>query len=360
MPIIGGEQIQLEVPARLVVDVFPIEDHAEPEVLPLRDDQFGRVAGDAGGDRLPVATRRGDRLERQPTPVPDLDRVAALPRGEQAENPALEEGGVHPELQGDAPPEPAAQVRDELAQKGHGLLGVVDIARAVLQPEDMAGLGHMGDQRVVARVLPMMGVEPPERPADRGPRADDRPVHINGQAGQVKAGQRLGHEVAVEGDERGEGLLGELAQPVRHGATGRQARQAAEAGHQRIAAEVAEVLQPSGADIEQRQQHQGNPVTAVVAAQSRECLAQPRAQVDPVQIPPEQLQPAVRRERLRHELDREIPLDHPPQGRYLQAHQRGLQCGRECIGLLSLKSALEASLIHVSHTFTSRLFADWG
>jgi hypothetical protein len=83
-------------------------------------------------------------------------------------------------------------------------------------------------------------------------------------------------------------------------------------------------------------------------------------QVHPVQIAPEQLQAAVRRERLGDELDREITLDHPPQARYAQAHQRGLQCERECIGVFSLKSALEASLIHVPRTVTLRLFADWG
>ena len=119
------------------------------------------------------------------------------------------------------------------------------------------------------------------------------------------------------------------------------------------------MLQAPGSDVEHRQQHQGDPVTPVVAAQSREGLAQPRAQVDLAQIPPEQLQAAVGRERLGHELDREITLDHPTQARYAQAHQRGLQCVRECIGVLSLETALEASLIHVPRSFPSRLFADW-
>ena len=30
------------------------------------------------------------------------------------------------------------------------------------------------------------------------------------------------------------------------------------------------------------------------------------------------------------------------------------------MGMLSLETALEASLIHVPRTFPSRLFADWG
>jgi hypothetical protein len=274
------------------------------------------------------------------------------------ENPALEEGRVHAKLQRYASPEAAAQVVDQLPQEGHGLLGVVDVAGAVLQPEDMAGLSHMGEQRVVARVLPMMGVEPAERPADRGPGAHDRSIDVDGQAWQIQSGQCLRHEVAVEGHERDERLLGELAQPVGHGAAGGQPGQAAEARHERIAAEVAQVLQAPGPDVEQRQQHQSDPATPVVTAQPGERLAQPRAEVDLAQIASAQLQAAVRRERLGHELDREITLDHPSQSRYLQAHQRGLQCERECIGLLSLKSALEASLIHVSRTFPPRLFAD--
>jgi hypothetical protein len=56
--------------------------------------------------------------------------------------------------------------------------------------------------------------------------------------------------------------------------------------------------------------------------------------------------------RHRHELDRKTTLDRPSQGRYRQAHQRGLQWERECIGVLSLETALEASLIHLLRRFT--------
>ena len=205
-----------------------------------------------------------------------------------------------------------------------------------------------------------MRIEPPEGPADRGTRPDDRPIHVDRQARQLEPRQRLGHEIPIQGDEGRQRLLGELAQPVGHGATGGQPGQAAEARHQRIAAEVAQVLEAPGPDVEQRQQHHRDPRTAVVAAESREGLTQPRPQIDLAQIAPEQLQTAVRRERLGDELDREITLDHPPQGRYRQAHQRGLQCERECIGVFSLETALEASLIHVPRSFPSRLFADWG
>jgi hypothetical protein len=147
--------------------VLSIQHHAEPEVLPLRDDQLGLVAGDTGGDRLPAAAGGGDRLEREPAPVADLDRVATLLCGEHVQNPALEEGRVHAELQGHVPAEPAAQVVDHLAQERDGLFGVVHVAGAVLQPEDVAGLGHVGNQGIVARVLPVMRGEAAEGPSRR-------------------------------------------------------------------------------------------------------------------------------------------------------------------------------------------------
>jgi hypothetical protein len=45
------------------------------------------VASDTGGDRVPAPAGGGDRLEREPTPVADLDRVAAVPDGQELQNP---------------------------------------------------------------------------------------------------------------------------------------------------------------------------------------------------------------------------------------------------------------------------------
>jgi hypothetical protein len=84
----------------------------------------------------------------------------------------------------------------------------------VPQLEDVAGLSHVGDRRVVAPIFPVMRLEAAEGPADRGSRADDRSLDVDRQALQIGRRQRLGHDVAVNGDERGEGLLGELARPA--------------------------------------------------------------------------------------------------------------------------------------------------
>ena len=120
------------------------------------------------------------------------------------------------------------------------------------------------------------------------------------------------------------------------------------------------MLQTPSPDVEQRQQHQGDSAISVVTAQPGERLAQPPPEVDLAQIASEQLQAAIRRERLRHELDRQITLDHSSQARYAQPHQRGLQCEGSDVGAFSLKSTPGAPLIHFGRAFTPRLFADWG
>jgi hypothetical protein len=206
----------------------------------------------------------------------------------------------------------------------------------------------------------MMRVEPAEGPADGGPGADHRAVHVDRDPGQVQAGEGLSHEITVERHEGGQGLLRELPEPVRHGAAGRQPGQAAEAHDQGVAAQEAEMLQPAGPGVEQGEQHQGDARAAVVTGQPSERLAQARGQVDASQIPAQQFQAAVGRERLRHELDGEIALDHPSQARYRQTHQRGLQGERERMGMLSLKTALGAFLIPVPHSIRPRVFAVWG
>jgi hypothetical protein len=256
--------------------------------------------------------------------------------------------------------EAAAQVVDDLAQERHRLLGIMHVARAVLPLQDVAGLRHVSEQRVVARVLAVMGVEAPERPADRAPRADDRAIHVDRETRELQAGEVLAYEVAIERDEGREGLLRELAKPVAHCAARGQAGQAAEARDERIAGEITQMLQAPSADVEQRQDHQGQPRAAVITAQAREGLAQPRDHVDLPQIALQQLEAAVRSQRLGDELDRKITLDHSPQARYAHTHQRGLQCERECMAVLSLKSALGALLIQRFRSITSQLFAVGG
>src|SRR4030095_14466714 len=61
---------------------------------------------------------------------------------------------------------------DQLTEKRGRLLGVVHVARAVLDAQDVAGLRDVGEQRIVTAVLPMVGIEGAKRPGDGNARAD--------------------------------------------------------------------------------------------------------------------------------------------------------------------------------------------
>jgi hypothetical protein len=97
VPVVRGEEIELEVLEALVLHMLAIEHHPQRQV-PLRDGQVGHEPGDVGREGLPAVAGRDERLEGQPAPVPDLDGVSAAASGQQAEDVALAEGRIHPEL----------------------------------------------------------------------------------------------------------------------------------------------------------------------------------------------------------------------------------------------------------------------
>ena len=208
------------------------------------------------------------------------------------------------------------------------------------------GLGEVGQQRIVARVLPMMGIEAAEGPADRRAGADHGAIDVDREPRQREPADRVRHDLVVQLTQRGQRRPRELPEPVAHRARRRNSRQAAEAAHQGIAGDVPQMLRSAAADVEERQDQQAEPGAAVVAPHRGQRSAESAGQIDPLQIPTQQFQPTVGRQLLRHELDGQIALDHSVQARYAQPHQRGLQCVGSDVGAFSLKSALGASLIH--------------
>jgi hypothetical protein len=123
----------------------------------------------------------------------------------------------------------------------------------------------------------------------------------------------------VELDQRRQRALGELARPVAHRAHRRQARQLAEARDQRIAGDVAQVLQPARAHVQQRQRagragphHNPRP--------SCHTRPQPLRNVELSQLAAEQFQPALRGQLLVGELHVQRALDQTVQTRYAQSH----------------------------------------
>src|SRR3989441_11143932 len=120
------------------------------------------------------------------------------------------------------------------------------------------------------------------------------------------------------------------------------------------------MLHPPRPDVEQREQQQSQPRPALAAAEVGARAAQSGIQAERGDLAVEQLEPAVRRQLLRHELDRQISLDRLPQAAYAQTHQRGLRERKSDVGTSALLIRGEAPLFVCSCWSFPNLFSDWG
>ena len=145
-----------------------------------------------------------------------------------------------------------------------------------------------------------------------------------------------------------------------HRARRRHARQPREAADERIADQILKMFQPAGDDVQQRHQQQSKSRAAVVTAERRARHVQAAREIALAQVPPQQLEAAVGRQLLGDERDRQIPLDHLPQGAYAQTQQRGLRKSKSDVGTSTLLIRGEAPLMHVSRRSIPVLFSDWG
>ncbi len=256
--------------------------------------------------------------------------------------------------------EPSAHTVDHRAEERRRLLGIVDVAGPVLEPQDVPGLRHVGQERVVTGILAGVGIEAAKGPADRGAGADDGAVDVEREPGQAQPREGVEHDLLVEPDERPERLVSEPAQPIGDRARRREPGEPTEAANERIADEILQMLHAPGPDVEQGEQQQAQPRPAVVAADLGARPSQPGQQAEAARIAAEQLEAAVRRELLGNELDGQISLDHPPQAAYAQAHQRGLRELRDDMGMSALWIRWKAPLIHADLDLKPSVFSDWG
>src|SRR5438445_5118086 len=161
-------------------------------------------------------------------------------------------------------------------------------------------------------------------------------IDVEREPRQRQARQGVEYDLLIQPDQGSEPRVREPAQPVGDRARRRQPGQPAESADERVADEILQVLYPPRPDVEQRQQQQTQPRPAVVATEVGARAAQSWIQAEPAHVAMEQLEPAVRRQLLRHELDRQISLDHLPQAAYAQTYQRGLRERKSDVGTSAL------------------------
>ena len=118
-------------------------------------------------------------------------------------------------------------------------LAVVDVAGAVLEPKNLPGLREMCEQRVVARVLGVMGVEAAHGPGDLAAGADHGAVDVNRQSAQIELLNLLIEQLTVDPHQCAQRGLSELLEAVDDRAIAGNAGQTTEPREQRIAGHVA-------------------------------------------------------------------------------------------------------------------------
>src|ERR1700676_4279048 len=168
---------------------------------PDRQLKLGLEAIDISSDRRPARLGGDQRFHPGPLTEGHFDRVGATPAGEQLEEILLEKGRA---------------------------LGVVDVAGAVLEPEDLAGLRQVGEQRVVTGVLGVMRVKAACGPGHFTTGTDDGAVKVDSQTPKTELCDLLIEQFAVEAHQRAQRSLSKLLEPVDYRAVAGNTRQTAE------------------------------------------------------------------------------------------------------------------------------------
>src|SRR6267154_2628771 len=125
-------------------------------------------------------------------------------------------------------PQARANLADQFAYEALRTLAVVDVAGAVLESEDLAGLRQMGEQRVVTGVLGVMRVKAACRPSHFTTGTDDGAVEVDRQTPKTELCDLLIEQFAVEAHQRAQRSLRKPLEPVDHRAVAGNPRQTAE------------------------------------------------------------------------------------------------------------------------------------
>jgi hypothetical protein len=184
-------------------------------------------------------------------------------------------------------------------------VAIVDVTRAVFHPQELSGLRQVSEQRIVARILRVMGVIPSSRPGDLQSRAQDRAVEVDRCATQSERGNLIEHQTEVEPGERAYRASREALEPVHHASSRGDASELAEAREERIASDVLKVLEPTTADEKQSDHQHHQPLRSVVATLRTpfEGCADAPSELDAAQESRDDFETRVRRELLRAEFD---------------------------------------------------------
>ena len=175
----------------------------------------------------------------------------------------------------------------------------------------MRRLGDVREDRVVARHLPVMRVEPAKGAFDLQPGRDHHAIDIDRDRAESERRHHARNHAGVQILQAANGRHRELLQPAADRAGGRQPAEPREPAEQRVVRHIRHMAQPAPADDQQTDQqpdHRDHPVVAPWG-RAPEDLTDQRVKAGAPQIPREQFQPGIRRQRDVVELERQIAID---------------------------------------------------
>lgn len=286
----------------------------------------------AGTDSLPALALSDDLAGVEPVPQGRLDRVLDARSVEKIEDVPSEERAVEAcfEVSGR---EVFPHVVHHGRQRFQCPVGVMNVAVAIDDGQQLARLGQVGGQRVVGLVLGMVGVETPLGAFRKEPRPQHRAIEIDRDARQAGTPCGVVRHLAKQTAEPVAHVGGRLLQRVRHGAVGGKPMETREAQKQRIVLQQAQVSQPRAAEQEHPHQRQRDAERSVVAIEpaDREHVLESFGKARAIEEAPKQFDAAVRAELLFGENDRKIGLDAAANSAFLSSHDSGPFGGGGCV-----------------------------
>ena len=308
--VVGREEIELIVLPGLVVDLLPVTSDREGQA-PLGDLQDTFKARDAVDHRGPTHSHLDDLTQAKRLPHRHLHGKEAVAADQEGEDFRQEEGRIEAQLQRQGQAELASEIVNEFSEEDEGSFAIVDVAGAVLDPQDLRGLGEVGQDGIVTGHLAVVRIATAEGPGHGQTRRDHRAVDIDRQPAQAQLPDTIGHEPEVEAGKTVQGASFELPKPAAERAFVGQALEPSEALHQRILSQEPNMTQPSTADEQKGEEEPDHVQPGIVAAESNRAksLSQTIVDLGASQIAQDQLETGVRSQTFVTELDGQISID---------------------------------------------------
>jgi hypothetical protein len=319
--VVGVEEIKLVVFGRTMEHAFSVNHNSEGHT-PAMDGQSDLEAAHSRRKTFPSAAGLDDGGEVEPSPKRHFDAIAGTARVEQTDDRTQEKGPIHAEIQVVHVMSGFVYLPEDLSQEGEGGFAIMDIPGAILHPEDLAGLGEMSSDGIVAGDLAVMGIETPKCSLCGMSRGDDRSIDIDGERAKRERLDHTTDHLSIDLLKRSNRCVCEVSKPTAECTKARHPGQSTESLEHNIAAEEIEVTQSPTTYDQQSQRHSDHGDRTVISRQpeASEVTANPTIQADRAQVANEKLKACVGTQSCLSELNSKILLDRSAQRGFPISH----------------------------------------